>query len=115
MEKYEEVIKVSETDNLYELFGIFDENINALMAHTGATIFLDDNKIVVNGDKPSVILAVKVIEKLLKIINVGEKIDKSRIVYLVDLARNGELDNIENVVSGVVAVNSRGKQIKCKT
>jgi phosphate starvation-inducible protein PhoH len=61
LEKYEEVIKVSETDNLYELFGIFDENINALMAHTGSTIFLDDNKIVVNGDKPSVILAVKVI------------------------------------------------------
>ena len=60
-------------------------------------------------------LAEKVVTKLLDIIRAGERIDKSRIIYCIDLARNGKADDIEKVVSGVIAVSSKGRQIKCKT
>ncbi|MBO5888954.1 MAG: PhoH family protein [Clostridia bacterium] len=85
------------------------------MKETGAVIFLDGDKLIITGSKDSVILAEKVINKLLDIIETGEKIDKSRIIYLIELANNGNLEGIEKVVSGVVSITSKGKQIKCKT
>ena len=55
------------------------------------------------------------LEGILKLIRAGESVDKSRIVYCIELAREGNLEGIEQVMSGVVAITSRGKQIKCKT
>ena len=115
MEKYESVIKINNSSKIVELLGVFDENLDAVMKETQTVAFVNNDSIEISGDKSSVILAEKVIKKLLEIIEMGEKIDKSRIVYCVELARNGDLEGIEKVVSGVVAVTSKGKQIKCKT
>ena len=108
-------VKFDNSIVLAELLGIFDENLDVLTRETKTTIYVDENVLKISGEKDNVKLAEKVITKLLDIIRIGEKIDKSRIVYCIDLARNGKVDDIEKVVSGVVAVTSRGKQIKCKT
>ena len=60
-------------------------------------------------------LAETVINKLAGIIRSGEPIDKTRIIYCVELAKEGNAEGIEKVMSGVIAITSRGKQIKCKT
>ncbi len=108
-------VKFDNSTVLAELLGIFDENLDVLTRETNTTIYVDENVLKISGKKENVLLAEKVITKLLDIIRIGEKIDKSRIVYCIDLARNGKVDDIEKVVSGVIAVTSRGKQIKCKT
>jgi phosphate starvation-inducible PhoH-like protein len=113
--KHESLIKIKNPKTVAELLGVFDENLNAIMSETGVVIFLDGDNLIISGEKDSVILAEKVIKKLMDIIEAGEKIDKSRIVYLIELAKNGNLEGIEKVVSGVVAITSKGKQIKCKT
>ena len=115
MEKYESVIKIKNSSKIIELLGVFDENLDAIMKETKTLAFINENSIVVSGDKQDVILAESVIKKLLDIIELGEKVDKSRIVYLIELAKNGDIEGIEKVVSGVVAITSKGKQIKCKT
>ena len=115
MNKYESAIKIKNSKNVAELLGVFDENLNTVMKETGAILFLEGDSLLISGSKDSVLLAEKVINKLLDIIETGEKIDKSRIIYLIELAKNGNLDGIEKVVSGVVAITSKGKQIKCKT
>lgn len=115
MVKHESLIKIKNPKTVAELLGVFDENLNAIMSETGVVIFLDGDNLIISGEKNSVILAEKVIKKLMDIIEAGEKIDKSRIVYLIELAKNGNLEGIEKVVSGVVAITSKGKQIKCKT
>ena len=115
MVKHESLIKIKNPKTVAELLGVFDENLNAIMSETGVVIFLDGDNLIITGEKDSVILAEKVVKKLMDIIEAGEKIDKSRIVYLIELAKNGNLEGIEKVVSGVVAITSKGKQIKCKT
>ena len=67
------------------------------------------------GDAESAAVAARVLEGILKLIRAGESVDKSRIVYCIELAREGNLDSIEQVMSDVVAITFRGKQIKCKT
>lgn len=108
-------VKFNDSHTLAELLGIFDENLEVIMRETKATVYVDENALTISGEKEDVLLAEKVVTKLLDIIRAGEKIDKSRIVYCVDLARSGKADDIEKVVSGVIAVSSKGRQIKCKT
>lgn len=61
------------------------------------------------------ILARNVVEKLLSLIKRGENIDRGRIRYAIDLAREGNSELILELADDVIAFTSKGKQIKCKT
>ena len=101
--------------DLSALLGAFDENLNIIIRETGVSAFVEGTCVKLSGDEASVSLAETVITKLAAIVKAGEPIDKSRIIYCVELAKEGNAEGIEKVMSGVVAITSRGKQIKCKT
>ncbi len=113
--KFNREIYVGGGERLLSLLGNFDENLNAIIAETGAEAYANGETIVISGEEAAVELTVTVINKLLEIIDAGERIDKSRIIYCVELARDGQADDIGKITSGVIAVTSRGKPIKCKT
>ena len=54
-------------------------------------------------------------DKLLVNIRRGESVDRGRIRYAVDLAREGNADLITELESDVVAFTAKGRRIKCKT
>lgn len=101
--------------DLSALLGAFDENLNIIIRETGVSAFVEGTCVKLSGDESSVLLAETVIAKLAAIVKAGEPIDKSRIIYCVELAKEGNAAGIEKVMSGVVAITSHGKQIKCKT
>ena len=101
--------------DLSALLGVLDENLNIIARETGITAFVDGTKIKLSGPEDNVRLAETVVEKLGDIVKAGEPIDKTRIIYCVELAKEGNAAGIEKIMSGVVAITSRGKQIKCKT
>ena len=109
----QEIIKNS-ADYL-ALFGMNDRNIAALETELNVAISLRDDEMTVNGDEENVQLAARVIEKLICQLNRGEPIDVARVRYAVQLARSGELDKLDDILSDVVALTHRGRQIKCKT
>ncbi len=113
--KFKREIYVGGGERFLSLLGNFDENLNAIIAETGAEAYANGETIVISGEEAAVELTVTVINKLLEIIDAGERIDKSRIIYCVELARDGQADDIGKITSGVIAVTSRGKPIKCKT
>jgi phosphate starvation-inducible PhoH-like protein len=45
----------------------------------------------------------------------GETINRSRIRYAVDLAKEGNADMIDVIMGDVIAITNRGRPIKCKT
>ncbi len=108
-------IKVESVDELSLLLGTFDENLNVIMRETGATIYVSDGYIVFSGEENDVELAKSVVSRLLGLIKSGETIDKSRIVYCVELVKDGCGDDVQKLMNGVIAITSRGKPIKCKT
>ena len=113
--KFKREIYVGGGERFLSLLGNFDENLNAIIAETGVEAYANGETIVISGEEAAVELTVTVINKLLEIIDAGERIDKSRIIYCVELARDGQADDIGKITSGVIAVTSRGKPIKCKT
>ncbi len=115
MEQTKKTIDAGNVDDLQKLLGTFDENLNIVTRELGITASVDGVSIRLSGGKEETDCAARVLEGILRLIRAGESVDKSRIVYCIELAREGELSDIEGVMSNVVAITARGKQIKCKT
>ena len=114
-EQYREMMTVGNVDQLMALFGPHYENVDLVRRETGAEIFAHGDEITLSGEEEAVRLAHLVLDKLLAILAQGEGIDRSRIRYAIDLAREGNADRIEEIMQGVIAITYRGRQIKCKT
>ena len=115
MEQTKITIDAGNLGDMQKLLGTFDENLNIVTRELGVQASVEGVLLKISGDEDNVTLAARVLEGILKLIRAGESVDKSRIVYCIELAREGNLEGIEQVMSGVVAITSRGKQIKCKT
>ncbi len=115
MEQTKITIDAGNLDDMQKLLGTFDENLNIVTRELGVQASVEGVLLKISGDEDNTALAARVLEGILKLIRAGESVDKSRIVYCIELAREGNLEGIEQVMSGVVAITSRGKQIKCKT
>lgn len=108
-----ETINIAGLDTMIKLFGNYDENIRLLSAEFDTEITLKDNKLEINGE--NALLCKSVLEKMADKINSGEDIDRGSIKYMSALAREGKLSEISRLSEGIVAINARGKPIKCKT
>jgi phosphate starvation-inducible PhoH-like protein len=110
-----EFVDFDSMDEAIKLFGVFDENLHIIEAETGAHISFDSEQIKVSGEHSAVAAASGVIAGMLALIRKGESIDRGRIRYAIDLAREGSPELILDLADDVIAFTSRGKQIKCKT
>ncbi|NLT96904.1 MAG: phosphate starvation-inducible protein PhoH [Christensenellaceae bacterium] len=108
-------IEVDNLEQLIELFGAFDENVKVIEKETGANIFSRNTHVVITGRREDVELAKVVVDKLLGMIRRKESIDLSRIRYAVELAREGNADAIEEIMTDVIAITSKGRPIKSRT
>ena len=108
-------IAVENMDELKGLFGVFDENLAVIESETGTAIRMDGDGIRIEGDIDGVLLTQTVLNKMLEMQRRGEPINRGRLRYAIDLAKEGNADMIDKIMGDVIALTSRGKQIKCKT
>lgn len=115
MDKSIRKICAENADVLQKFLGTFDENVNLIMQETGVIIRVDGVKVVISGAEKPVNLASAAVESLLSLAETGENVDKGRVAYCLELAKEGKAGDITKLSSGAVAITSRGKPIKCKT
>ncbi len=113
--KRTQIVDTESVDRLSRVLGTFDGNLNFLTRTLGVNAYVDGVKIRLDGGQEEVELGSKVLTAMLKIVDAGEDIDEGRLIYLVELAKEGKEEQIVSLGEGVVAVTARGKQIKCKT
>ncbi|MEG2085833.1 MAG: PhoH family protein [Clostridia bacterium] len=114
-EKITKKIETPSINVLVKLFGSLDENINVLSKLLNVDIINQDRDNYLLGEKANVEMASRVIDKLIAFIMNGENIDIGRTTYICECAKEGRLDETEQLLHGVVAVTNRGKIIKSKT
>ncbi len=102
-------------DQMSGVFGSFDENINIISAQTGTTIRATEHGICISGTQKAAQEAADIIEVLKKMYNKNETIGESTIGYAMELVSEGHQEMVNEMMSDVVAITSRGKQIKCKS
>lgn len=113
--KIEELLPVDGMDELVGLFGVFDENLAVIEDETGTRISVRPEGIRIEGMPDDVRLTHTVIEKMLDMQQKGEAINRGKLRYAIDLAKEGNADLISEIMGDVIFITSRGKQVKCKT
>ncbi|MCD8200751.1 MAG: PhoH family protein [Clostridia bacterium] len=108
-------VPVDSTEIIQLVLGPFDENLNAVSQEFHVTTRIEKSDIVIEGEKDKVSLAESVIESLVSLVENGDTVDRSLVSYCIQLAKEGKAGEIGNLYSDTVAVNFRGRPIKCKT
>ena len=108
-------IELESMDDSIGLFGVFDENLAVFEEETGVKIRVHSDGIAIEGEQEQVELCRTVLEKLLDMQRKGEPINRGRIRYAIDLAKDGNAEMIREIMGDVVALTNRGKQVRCKT
>ena len=114
MAKIKQTVDVKSMDKLAKILGSFDENLNFLSRTLNLVAYVDGVKILLEGEEKNVMLGADVLNSLVKSED-GDRIDENKLVYCIELAKEGRADEIRTLSGGVVAVTAKGKQIKCKT
>lgn len=97
------------------MLGVFDENLQIVSRELSLNVRVEGTKLVLDGSEENALIGAEVFASLADIVSAGEFIDKSSLMYCIELAREGKAKEIAGVMQGVVLVSSHGKQIKCKT
>ena len=95
------------------MLGVLDENLTTIARELSLMTRIDGTKIVLMGEEAEV--GGEVVKNLLSVVDAGEQIDRSSLLYCISLAREGGAEDIGSVLKDVVAFTSRGKPVKCKT
>ncbi len=108
-------IEAGDYGTLSALLGVYDANLTAVAEECGVKATVSGTEILLSGEgAEGLFRAENALLNMLSFLKAGEELDKGRVQYCVELAKEGKTaENAE--VSAVVAVTSRGKQIKCKT
>ncbi len=110
-----QTVETGSLERLGKVLGVFDANLDTVARETGVSARVEGTSIVLEGEEEAATVAAEVIKSLLRTVEAGEEIDKTRLLYCIELAREGHASDIEGIMTGVVAVTSRGKPVKCKT
>ena len=110
-----EHMPIESAEEFIGLFGLREENIALFRAELGVDIQAGSGEIALSGDPDKVELAKLTLEKMSEIIRRGDTVDRTRIRYAIGLAEEGNADRIGEIMRDVIAITSRGRQVKCKT
>lgn len=114
-DKVTKKVKLTNMDRLSNVVGVFDENINIIMRELGVIIRVDNSAFVIEGTDEKATQAAAVLDSLLALAENGENVDKSKVIYCIELSESGQARDITKLSSGTIAITYRGKPIKCKT
>lgn len=115
MDEVKLTIEIENPDMLAELFGQRDENVRVIEDETGVRISMQEGSICISGQQEQAEVAQTVVRRLMLLLARRERIDKTRIRYAIELAAEGRDELIDEIMSDVVAITYRGKQIRAKT
>lgn len=113
----EKIIQIENAEQLYSLFGDFDQNLKALEKQYQVTLVNRGGEIKISGEKPSIKQAIQAIDGLLLLLQKGEPINEQSMNYVFQVVgEHHGLEPIKKVTqSECICVTVSGKPVKPKT
>jgi phosphate starvation-inducible PhoH-like protein len=115
-EKLKEInLQLTTPNEALALFGANDKYLKQLENQLDVSIVTRGELVAVSGDEQSVAYVDEILRTLLVIIRKGLSITERDIVYAVDLAKKGKIDQFETLFEDEIMKNAKGKSIRVKT
>lgn len=111
----ERIINVDRMENILELFGNYDENVNLIQREYSVAVLSRGGDIKITGDEENVFAASKAIDALLALVSRGEKIDEQSIRYVFSVVKDGTEENLYKITDDGICVTMNGRIVKPKT
>lgn len=110
----EKSIEFDTAEQVIEIFGDLDKNINIIRRELGVEIVNRQSVVKISGDEPNVEMAATVFSSLRTLLAKGEALSDQNILYAISMAKDG-IDDSALYGSDCVAITASGKPIKSKT
>lgn len=111
----DKIINVNDTEQIINLFGPYDENINLIQRQYGVVVISRGTDIKISGNEENVNKACQAIESLMKISNTGEKLTDQTIRYVASMVSDGEAEQVNQLVGDGLCVTATGKIVRPRT
>lgn len=113
----EKTVSVQNTEQIWALFGNYDENINTIQRQYNVVILSRGGDIKVTGEPHNVDKAVSTIQTLLDMVNRGESINEQTVRYITSMVNDDTTAKIKlkQFSSDGICVTTSGKVVKAKT
>ena len=110
----ERIVKIP-GECMSNVFGKFDENIQALERKCGVTIVNREDAVVLTGTSEDTQRAEEVLRKLVEVAKSGEVVSLQHVNYLSSLSDEEAREDVRQLLSDVVCFTKQGKPIRPKT
>ncbi len=111
----ERIINVNDTEQMINLFGTYDENINVIQRNYDVVVISRGTDIKISGSEENVEKAVQAIEAMMKIAKTGERVTGQTLRYVTSMVSDGESKQLDNLIGDGVCVTATGKIVRPRT
>ena len=111
----ERIINVNDTEQIINLFGTYDENINMIRRQYDVVVLSRGTDIKISGSDENVTKASQAIEALMKISKTGERVTGQTIRYVASMVSDGAAEQVNELIGDGVCVTATGKIVRPRT
>ena len=111
----EKTIKVDSTEQILNLFGNYDENINTIQRKYNVVVLSRGEDIKITGDEENVNAAAEAIEALMSFSGRGENITEQTVRYVTSMVDEGAKEELKELKTDGVCVTTSGRIVRPKT
>lgn len=111
----EKIINVNDTEQIINLFGTYDENINMIQRQYDVVVLSRGTDIKISGNDENVTKASQAIEALMKISKTGERVTGQTIRYVTSMVSDGAAEQVNELIGDGVCVTATGKIVRPRT
>ncbi|MDE6035703.1 MAG: PhoH family protein [Ruminococcus sp.] len=111
----EKIITVDNQEQLAELFGHLDGNINRIQKEYNVSIVSRDGYIKIIGDTKNISGAEKAVKILLKMSGTGQALSEQTVRYVTSMVTDGVEEQLEELKGDGICLTASGKILRART
>ena len=117
MEEHSNIIeiKLDNAEDTLALFGTNDKFLKHIEDQLQTNIVTRGEFIHITGEKENISLVEDILTSLIQVIQSGIKITERDVVYAVQLAKSGKINQLETLFADEITKNAKGNSIRVKT
>ncbi len=108
-------LQLENPNEALNLFGTEDRHLKQLEEQLQVSIVSRGEQVSVSGTMEDRKMIQEVLDGLLHIIRKGIAVTERDVIYAVDLAKRGKIDQLETLFEDEITKNAKGKSIRVKT
>ncbi|HLQ74039.1 MAG TPA: PhoH family protein [Bacillota bacterium] len=108
-------LHLTDTNEAIQLFGTNDKHLKQIELIMDVSIVTRGEKIQISGDDQAIHLIEEVLRTLVEIIRSGQPIAERDVVYALELAKKGKINELETLFEDEIARTAKGTPIRVKT